>query len=116
MRFAPGRYLGPIQAGKRTEVPPPSNALGSGNDACVSRAVHQGIDPMIRYTPQTAEVLRTVLDGLDPDMPVVLESGVTLVAATVADLRALAAWPPELRLIRPSNPWLPESVVTVERA
>ena len=50
---------------------------------------------MMRYAPQTAEVLRTVLDGLDPDMPVKLESGVPLAATTVADLRALAAWPPE---------------------
>ena len=35
---------------------------------------------MMRYAPQTAEVLRTVLDGLDPDMPVELESGVPLIA------------------------------------
>ena len=54
---------------------------------------------MMRYAPQTAEVLRTVLNGLDLDMPVVLKSGVTLVAATVADLRALDAWPPDLCLI-----------------
>jgi hypothetical protein len=74
------------------------------------------MDPMMRYAPQTAEVLRTVLDGLDPDMPVELESGVPLVATTVADLRALDAWPSDLCLIRPSNPRLPESVVTVERA
>jgi hypothetical protein len=71
---------------------------------------------MMRYAPQTVGVLRTVLDGLDPDMPVELESGVPLVATTVADLRALAAWPPDLCLIRPSDPRLPESVVTVERA
>jgi hypothetical protein len=71
---------------------------------------------MMRYAPQTVGVLLTVLDGLDPDMPVELERGVPLVAATVADLRALAAWPSDLRLIRPSNPRLPESVVTVERA
>src|SRR5271169_1783125 len=109
MRAASGR-------GKRMAMPPPLNALGSGNDACVSRAMHQGIDPMRRYAPQTVGVLRTILDGLDPDMPVELESGVPLVATTVADLRALDAWPPDLRLIRPSDPRLPESVVTVERA
>ena len=51
---------------------------------------------MMRYAPQTVGVLRTVLDGLDPDMPVELESGVPLVATTVADLRALAACPPGL--------------------
>ena len=71
---------------------------------------------MMRYAPQTVGVLRTILDGLDPDMPVEVERGVPLVATTVADLRALAAWPPDLRLIRPSNPQRPESVVTVERA
>jgi hypothetical protein len=49
---------------------------------------------MMRYAPQTVGVLRTILDGLDPDMPVELERGVPLVAATVADLRALDAWPP----------------------
>jgi hypothetical protein len=70
---------------------------------------------MMRYAPQTVGVLRTILDGLVADMPVELERGVPLVATTVADLRALEAWPPDLRLIRPSNPRLPESVVTVER-
>src|SRR5271169_94508 len=84
----------PSGRGKRMAMPPPLNALGSGNDACVSRAVHQRIDPMMRYAPQTVGVLRTILDGLDPDMPVELERGVPLVAATVADLRALDAWPP----------------------
>jgi hypothetical protein len=49
-------------------------------------------------------------------MPVELERGVPLVATTVADLRALATWPADLRLIRPSDPRLPQSVVTVERA
>ena len=93
----------------------PLNALGYGNDACVSRAIHQRIDPMMRYAPQTVGVLRAILDGLVADMPVELERGVPLVATTVADLRALEAWPPDLRLIRPSNPRLPESVVTVER-
>ena len=70
---------------------------------------------MMRYAPQTVGVLRAILDGLVADMPVELERGVPLVATTVADLRALEAWPPDLRLIRPSNPRLPESVVTVER-
>jgi hypothetical protein len=48
-------------------------------------------------------------------MPVELERGVPLVATTVADLRALAIWPPDVRLIRPSDPRLPESVVSSER-
>jgi len=71
---------------------------------------------MMRCAPQTVGVLRTILHGLDPDMPVELERGVPLVAKTVAELRAVADWPPNLCLIRPSNPRLPESVVTVERA
>ena len=57
-----------------------------------------------------------VLVGLDPDMPVEIEPGILLAAKNVGDLRALTAWPPDLRLIRPGDPRLPESVVTVERA
>ena len=69
---------------------------------------------MMRYAPQTVGVLRTILDGLDPDMPVELERGVPLVAATVADLRARATWPPGLRLLVPDEPDRPEGVVKVE--
>ena len=36
----------------------------------------------MRYAPQTVGVLRIVLDGLDPDMPVELERGISLVATT----------------------------------
>ena len=42
VRRRPRRYLGPSRHGKRMEVPPPSNALGFGNDACVSRAITKG--------------------------------------------------------------------------
>ena len=70
---------------------------------------------MMRYAPQTVRVLRMVLVGLDPDMPVEIEPGILLAAKNVADLRALTAWPADLRLIRPGDPRLPESVVTVER-
>ena len=55
-----------------------------------------------------------VLVGLDPDMPVEIEPGILLAAKNVADLRALTAWPADLRLICPGDPRLPESVVTVE--
>ena len=71
---------------------------------------------MMRYAPQTVGVLRMVLVGLDPDMPVEIEPGILLAAKNVADLRALTARPPDLRLIRPGDPRLPESVVTVGRA
>ena len=57
-----------------------------------------------------------LLVGLDPDMPVEIEPGILLAAKNVADLRALTAWPPDLHLIRPGDPRLPESVVMVERA
>ena len=66
---------------------------------------------MMRYAPQTVGVLRMVLG-----MPVEIEPGILLAAKNVADLRALTAWPADLRFIRPGDPRLPESVVTVERA
>jgi hypothetical protein len=42
---------------------------------------------MMRYAPQTVGVLRMVLVGLDPDMPVEIEPGILLAAKNVADLR-----------------------------
>src|ERR1700684_1468034 len=87
-----------------------------GGRQLVSRGNSPRANQMMRYAPQTVGVLRTLLVGLDPDMPVEIEPGILLAAKNVADLRALTAWPPDLRLIRPGEPRLPEGGVTVQRA
>jgi hypothetical protein len=72
---------------------------------------------MMRYTPKTVGDLQKVLDADVPDnMRVEIGPGVPLDAKTVAELRALPAWPLGLALELPHKPFAPESVVKVQRS
>ena len=64
-------------------------------------------NPMMRYACKRSESCGWFVFGLDTDMPVEIEPGILLAAKNVADLRALTAWPADLRLIRPGDPRLP---------
>ena len=48
----------------------------------------------MRYTPKTLDEMRTCLGGCPAEMEVEVERGIPLTANTVAELRALPAWPP----------------------
>jgi hypothetical protein len=48
----------------------------------------------MRYTPKTLDDVRKVLVGCPDETPVEVERGIPLTANTVAELRALPAWPP----------------------
>ena len=48
----------------------------------------------MRYTPKTLDEVRTCLGGCPAEMEVEVERGIPLTANTVAELRALPAWPP----------------------
>ena len=86
-----------------------------GTVALLAARLADKIDPMMRYTPKTVGDLLLVLSGLDSNMPVEVEPDIPLAAKTVADLRALTAWPRGLVLIVPRDRGHPESVVKVER-
>jgi hypothetical protein len=48
----------------------------------------------MRYTPKNLDEVRTCLGGCPAEMEVEVERGIPLTANTVAELRALPAWPP----------------------
>jgi hypothetical protein len=48
----------------------------------------------MRYTPRNLDEVRTCLGGCPAEMEVEVERGMPLTANTVAELRALPAWPP----------------------
>jgi hypothetical protein len=48
----------------------------------------------MRYTVKTLDDVRKVLVGCPDETPVEVERGIPLTANTVAELRALPAWPP----------------------
>jgi hypothetical protein len=69
-----------------------------------------------RYTPTTIDDVKICVADCSDDMKVEVQSGVPLVAMTVADLRSLPAWPPRLILDVHKDPDPRFSVVKVERA
>jgi hypothetical protein len=55
--------------------------------------------PDVRLIPTDLDEVRDLLENFSADLEIELETGVTLNAKTVGDLRALSTWPPGLRLI-----------------
>src|SRR5262249_41566298 len=56
--------------------------------------IRQPAEASVRYTPKTLDEVRRCLGGCAGEVPVEIEHGVPVTAKTVAQLRALAAWPP----------------------
>jgi hypothetical protein len=48
----------------------------------------------MKYTPKTLDEVRRFLGGCSGETQVEVEDGIPVTAKTVADLRALSAWPP----------------------
>ncbi len=69
--------------------------------------------PYVRVILSSIDAVRDHLEAFPGNLPIELETGVPLSAKTVADLRALATWPPGLRLIYNQEPNL--LFVRVER-
>ena len=72
--------------------------------------------PDVRHPANTIEDMRKVLVGYRGNMRVEIESGIAVTAKTVADLRALSAWPDGLVLDIHVDLDPRLSVVRVERA
>ena len=70
----------------------------------------------VRYPAETIETMRQHLLGYRDNMRVEVESGVAVTASTVADLRALPAWPDGLVLNIHVDLDPRFSIVGVERA
>jgi hypothetical protein len=69
--------------------------------------------PYVRVIPSSIDEVRDHLEDFPGNLPIELETGVPINANSVADLRALATWPPGLRLIYNREPAL--LFVRVER-
>jgi hypothetical protein len=59
-----------------------------------SRVGSRKSETTMRYTPKNLDEGRTCLGGCPAEMEVEVERGIQLTANTVAELRALSAWPP----------------------
>jgi hypothetical protein len=70
----------------------------------------------VRYAANTIEEMRKLLLGYRDNMRVEVETGVAVTASTVADLRALPAWPDGLVLNIHVDLDPRFSIVRVERA
>ncbi len=71
------------------------------------------------FTPEDMEAVQTCLEGIDGNVPVTVEPAAAVLlmpdtVRTVADMRALPAWPAEqLRLV--VERWKPDVDVRIER-
>ena len=70
----------------------------------------------VRHAANTIEEMQKLLLGYRDNMRVEVETGIAVTAKTVADLRALTAWPDGLALIIHVDLDPRFSVVRVERA
>jgi hypothetical protein len=70
----------------------------------------------VRYPANTTEDMKKILFGYRDNMRVEVETGIAVTAKTVADLRALPAWPDGLALNIHVDLDPRLSVVRVERA
>ena len=70
----------------------------------------------VRHAANTIEEMQKLLLGYRDNMRVEVETGIAVTAKTVADLRALPAWPDGLALNIPVDLDPRFSVVRVERA
>jgi divalent metal cation (Fe/Co/Zn/Cd) transporter len=70
----------------------------------------------VRYAANTIEEMQKLLRGYRDNMRVEIESGIDVIAKTVADLRALATWPEGLLIDIHVDLDPRFSVVRVERA
>ena len=70
----------------------------------------------VRYSTNTIEEMQKLLLGYRDNMRVEVETGIAIIAKTVADLRALSTWPNDLVLNVHVDLDPRLSVVTVRRA
>jgi hypothetical protein len=69
--------------------------VGRAVTKALIQSVLQGkLKRTMRYTPKTLDEVRRCLGGCPGETQVEVENGIPVTARTVADLRALSAWPP----------------------
>ena len=69
----------------------------------------------MHYKAKTTAALRTLLGSLPDKMPVEVDPDIGVSAKTVGELRKVTAWPENLAIITPPEPY-PGSVVKVSKA